>query len=153
MARITLGSPLGPLTLTAAEGCLVALDWGAFPPVGEDLVLFEAARQLDEYFAGRRVDFSLPLRPVGTPFQCRVWELMRTIPAGRTATYGDMARQLGSVARAVGGACGANPLPIVIPCHRVVSATGKGGYSGFGGLDTKDWLMDHERRMMSVSAL
>jgi methylated-DNA-[protein]-cysteine S-methyltransferase len=147
MARIAVDSPLGPLTLTAQEGHLVALDWGGCAPEGEDPALAEAARQLAEYFAGQRADFALPVRPAGTPFQRRVWDLMRTLPPGRPATYGDMARRLGSVARAVGGACGANPLPIVIPCHRVVAAAGKGGYSGLGGLSTKDWLLAHERRM------
>ena len=149
---LTIDSPLGPLTLTSAAGALVALDWrsDATPTSDEPTlddsgaILTAAARQLDEYFAGRRTTFDLPLRPHGTAFQQRVWSAMLEIPCGRTATYGDLARRLDSAPRAVGGACGRNPMPIIIPCHRVVGGAGKGGYSGFGGLSTKDWLLKHE---------
>jgi methylated-DNA-[protein]-cysteine S-methyltransferase len=94
--------------------------------------LEEAARQIGEYFEGRRTEFSLPLRrpQTATPFQNRVWDAMLRIPAGETRTYGDVANELGSSPRAVGGACGRNPLPLVIPCHRIVAKTGLGGFSG-----------------------
>ena len=151
MPSLTAPSPLGPLRLTSAAGALTALDWGEGRADAPDAVLEEAARQLADYFAGRRTAFDLPMRPAGTAFQQRVWELMSRIPYGETMTYGAMARELGSAARAVGGACGRNLLPILIPCHRVVGGGGtSGGYSGLGGVETKAWLLGHERRMALV---
>ena len=151
MPSLTIPSPLGPLTLTSTGGALTALDWRDAPADGADAVLEAAAQQLTDYFAGRRTSFDLPMRPAVTAFQQRVWELMTRIPYGETLTYGAMARELGSAPRAVGGACGRNPLPILIPCHRVVGGGGKsGGYSGFGGVETKAWLLGHERRMTLV---
>lgn len=88
-------------------------------------MLEEAARQLHQYFAGERPGFDLPMQPHGTLFQKRVWAAMVEIPCGKTATYGGLARQLESAPRAIGGACGRNPLPIVIPCHRVVAGRGR----------------------------
>lgn len=146
--RLTVASPLGPLTLTAEHGAVTALDWGtADDSRPGDPLLDEAAGQLDAYFTGRLQRFDLPLQPAGTAFQRRVWDLMLTIPYGQTWTYGTMARHLGSAARAVGGACGRNPIPIIIPCHRVVGGgNSPGGYSGQGGLVTKAHLLDLERR-------
>jgi methylated-DNA-[protein]-cysteine S-methyltransferase len=106
-------------------------------------------RQLRDYFRNPSHAFRLPLAPVGTAFQRRVWRALQRIPAGRVLTYGGLATKLMSGARAVGGACGANPLPIVIPCHRVVSQAGLGGYSGGVGRDDpgiKRWLLRHEGR-------
>ena len=100
-----------------------------------------------EYFCGARRSFHLPLAPEGTPFQLRVWQALSTIPYGETLSYGELARRLGvsGGARAVGLANGANPLPIVVPCHRVIGASGSlTGYGG--GLERKTWLIDHERR-------
>lgn len=146
MGRLTLDSPLGPLTVTSAGGSIVALDWGRHGDNVPDPLLDEAARQLADYFAGRRRGFDLPLAPRGTAFRQAVWTAMQAIPHGGVLTYGDIARTLGTAARAVGGACGANPIPVIIPCHRVVGGGGApGGYSGFGGLKTKDWLLRHER--------
>ena len=148
--RLTINSPLGKLTLTCAGGALTALDWNlADTHTDKDPVLEEAARQLRQYFAGTRTVFDLPMKPHGTVFQQRVWSAMLEIPCGKTATYGGLARQLESAPRAIGGACGRNPLPIVIPCHRVVGGAGKGGYSGLGGLTTKDWLLNHEMAMVA----
>lgn len=145
MGRLTVDSPLGPLTLTSAEGAIVALDWGRAGDCAPDSVLEEGARQIADYFAGRRFAFDLPLAPRGTAFRQRVWAAMLAIPAGSVLTYGDVARLLGSAPRAVGGACGANPIPVIIPCHRIVGSGGAaGGYSGLGGLRTKDWLLRHE---------
>jgi methylated-DNA-[protein]-cysteine S-methyltransferase len=110
----------------------------------------EAVRQLHAYLNDPAFALDLPLRPAGTPFQRRVWAEIATIPSGRTHTYGQLARSLRSAARAVGQACGANPYPVVVPCHRIV-ATG-GGLGGFarerGGflLDVKRWLLQHEDR-------
>ena len=110
----------------------------------------EAARQLHAYLNDPAFEFALPLRPAGTPFQRRVWAEIAAIPSGTTHTYGQMAKDLKNAPRAVGQACGANPYPVVVPCHRVV-ATG-GGLGGFarerGGflLDVKRWLLQHEGR-------
>lgn len=110
----------------------------------------ETVRQLRAYLADGHHAFTLPLRPSGTAFQRRVWEQISAIPPGQTRSYGDLARTLASAPRPVGGACGSNPFPLVVPCHRVV-ATG-GGLGGFarerGGflLDIKRWLLQHEQR-------
>lgn len=146
--RLTIDTPLGPLTLTAEGGALTVLDWGRVDDVTPaDPLLTEAAAQVAAYFTGRLQRFDLPLLPAGTAFQRRVWDLMLTIPYGLTWTYGTMAHHLGSAARAVGGACGRNPIPIIIPCHRVVGGgNSPGGYSGQGGLATKAHLLDLERR-------
>lgn len=111
----------------------------------------EIVRQFDAYFAGPRgFSFDLPLATNGTAYQRKVWSALRAIPAGRTLSYGELARQLGSAPRAIGGACRGNPVPIVIPCHRVLSADGRlGGFMGRVGegpeLGIKAWLLDHER--------
>ena len=142
-ARCTIESPVGPLTITAAEGTITAVDFGAGGgPSPNGGVLAEAARQLTEYFAGSLRDFTLPVSPEGTPFRRRVWAAMQSIPYGQTRSYGDLARDLDSAPRAVGGACGANPIPLIIPCHRVVGARGAlGGFSGGAGCDTKRQLL------------
>ena len=148
-ARCTVDSPVGPLTIAAEGGAVSAVAFGAgggARPNGG--VLAEAARQLAEYFAGARQDFTLPLAPAGTPFRLRVWAAMQAIPYGRTMSYGALARTLGTAPRAVGGACGANPIPLVIPCHRVVGAGGAlGGFSGGAGCDTKRQLLALERTL------
>lgn len=142
-ARLTVPSPVGPLTLCQMDGAITALAWGG--EAHDQTPLLDAARdQLAQYFAGRRRDFDLPLAPAGTAFQRRVWQAMAAIPFGATRSYGALARELASGARAVGMACGANPLPILIPCHRVVATAGLGGYSGAGGLDTKRALLTLE---------
>ena len=142
-ARCTIESPVGPLTITAADGAITAVEFGAdaghSPNAG---VLAEAARQLTEYFNGSLRVFDLPLVPHGTTFRRRVWAAMQAIPYGQTRSYGDLARDLDSAPRAVGGACGANPIPLIIPCHRVVGAGGTlGGFSGGAGCDTKRQLL------------
>jgi len=90
----------------------------------------EVIRQLDAWAEDPRHVFDLPLAPAGTPFRLRVWQALRTIPAGETRTYGELARRLGTSPRAIGGACAANPLPLFVPCHRVVAAVGSGGFAG-----------------------
>ncbi len=137
--------------LSEAAGALTAIEWvrSEIPTETGTLqraspLLAAAARQLDEYFAGRRRSFDLPLAPNGSPFQRRVWDEMCRIPYGATARYGDLARALGTAAQPIGQACGANPIPIVIPCHRVVAAGGLGGFSGGAGLTSKRFLLRHE---------
>lgn len=145
-----LTSPVGILTLVEEEGSLTGLLFGALAPGGGNPentpLLREAARQLAEYFAGQRREFSLPLSPRGTAFQRQVWEALCTIPYGETRSYGEIARQIGSpkACRAVGMANHRNPLSIVIPCHRVVGAHGTlTGYGG--GLAAKEFLLRLER--------
>lgn len=145
MSQLSLPSPLGPLTVTEEDGAIVSLDWGEAPDSVETPLLLLARAQLGAYFAGRLTTFSLPLRMAGTAFQRRVWQAMCTIPYGGTRSYAEMARNLGSGPRAVGGACGRNPVPIIVPCHRVVAAGGRlGGYSGWDGVEAKRWLLDLE---------
>ncbi len=140
---IVVPSPFGPLTVFAENGAVVSLDWGKGPADADPPeVLKEAATQLAEYFAGTRKTFDLPLAPDGTAFQKKVWAAMCAIPYGETRGYGEVADELHSAARAVGGACGRNPIPIIIPCHRILAANHRmGGYSGMGGLDTKAELL------------
>jgi methylated-DNA-[protein]-cysteine S-methyltransferase len=111
----------------------------------------EAERQLSDYFAGKRTQFELPLEPRGTEFQKKVWRHLRRIPFGKTRSYGDIARTVGSprASRAVGAACGKNPLSIVVPCHRVVGANG--ALTGFGGgLETKAELLSLEAHALQI---
>lgn len=121
---------------------LCGLHWRAGDSDPTDLTR-EALRQLQAYFAGKRPGFDLPL-DFGQDFQRRVRQAMAAIPFGETRTYGDLARDLGAPAQAIGQACGANPLPILIPCHRVLGAKGLGGFSAPGGVETKVWLLRHE---------
>ncbi len=109
----------------------------------------QLARELEAYWRNPSHSFDLLFVPQGTPFQLRVWHALMNIPAGRQTTYGVLARKLGTAAQAVGQACGSNPLPILIPCHRVVAANGLGGFmhsSAGMPLDVKTWLLAHERR-------
>ncbi len=147
MPQLSLLTPLGDLTLSEDEGALVSLDWGRVPDQTPTSLLTAARAQLQDYFDGKRTAFDLPLAPPGTPFQQRVWQALTTIPHGETRTYGDLARTLASGSRAIGQANGRNPIPIIIPCHRVVGASGAlGGYSGAGGPDTKRFLLALESR-------
>jgi methylated-DNA-[protein]-cysteine S-methyltransferase len=149
MPCLSIPSLIGRLTIEEAGGAIVAIGW---EDAGEDraagngsALLSEAAAQLDAYFVGRLTRFDLPLAPDGSPFETRVWTAMREIPYGETRYYGDLATTIGSAPRAVGRACGRNPIPIVIPCHRVLAKTGLGGYSGAGGPATKRHLLAIER--------
>jgi methylated-DNA-[protein]-cysteine S-methyltransferase len=106
-------------------------------------------RELEAYWSNAMHSFDVPFMPSGTPFQLRVWHTLMNIPTGQSTTYGALAKQLSTAARAVGQACGTNPLPILIPCHRVVAAHGLGGFmhaSSGAPLDVKTWLLAHERR-------
>ncbi len=149
MPSLTVSSPLGPLTLHEEDGVLTALDWDepaeATGTGDETPLLATAAQQLNAYFFCELRAFELPLGPRGTQHQRRVWRHMLDIPYGETRTYGEFARDLRSGPRAVGAACGRNPLPIIVPCHRVAAADGSlGGYSGRGGLATKRFLLELE---------
>ena len=138
----TVDSPLGPLALEACDGALIRLGWGRALREDESNLLTQAAAELAAYFAGDLRDLDLPVAPEGTAHDRKVWRAMRDIAPGETRTYGDIARAIGSGAQAVGNACGRNPIPIVIPCHRIVGAGGTiGGYSGQGGAETKRFLL------------
>jgi methylated-DNA-[protein]-cysteine S-methyltransferase len=143
-----ISTPLGPLEIAEVGGRLVTLRFGEGPvvdPVRPTGVLADAAEQLAAYFDGRRRTFDLPLHPHGTPFDHQVWEVVRSIPYGSTTTYGDIARRLGDAgaSRAIGHANARNPLPIVVPCHRVVGASGQlTGYAG--GVHRKRALLQLE---------
>jgi len=148
MPSLSMPSPVGHLTIDERDDRVVAIRWtpssfGAPSGNGSPL-LAEAARQLAAYFDGKLSCFDLPLTPGGSPFEARVWAAMQAIPYGQTRSYGDLAMAVGSAPRAVGRACGTNPIPIVIPCHRVLAKGGLGGYSGDGGLVTKQRLLDLE---------
>ena len=160
-----IDSPIGPLRLVAAGGALTAIEFSPFSDdaarrvpdedtetSGRDqpedqAVLLRTAAQLAQYFAGERTEFDLPLAPKGTVFQQRVWAELRKIGYGETASYGDIAHRLGltnAASRAVGSANGRNPIPIVVPCHRVIGADGTlTGYAG--GIERKRVLLDLER--------
>ena len=141
MPQLSLHSPFGDLTVSEESGAIVAVDWGWGRDQTETPLLLRARAALFDYFDGARRDFDLPLAPAGSPFRTRVWAALRAIPYGETRTYGDLAAALGSAARAIGQANGANPIPILIPCHRVVAGNGLGGYSGGDGPVTKRALL------------
>lgn len=157
-----LDTPIGPLLLVGDGTALIEVGLPrhgrlAKPPMDAEerpSKLHAAARQFDEYFAGKRLHFDLPLRPSGTPFQLEVWGALLAIPYGETTSYADIARRIRRprAVRAVGAANGANPLAIIVPCHRVIGSHGDlVGYGG--GLPTKRWLLAHERRHAPVPRL
>jgi O-6-methylguanine DNA methyltransferase len=171
-----IGTPLGPMRAVANDERLLLLDFvdrdkptdpaarfdnamGQGMPVDAAVgamdhpILAETARQLAEYFAGNRTDFALPLAPQGTVFEQQAWAYLQSIPFGQTRSYGQQATGVNApkASRAVGRANGRNGIAIVIPCHRVIGASGSlTGYGG--GLDRKRWLLDHERRRTSDQA-
>ncbi|HET7458633.1 MAG TPA: methylated-DNA--[protein]-cysteine S-methyltransferase [Gemmatimonadaceae bacterium] len=167
-----LPTPVGALLLAAEEAGLTVVAFepheGRWAPaaewrrVGHDAgdesdaasrVLAEARAQLAAYFAGERTTFTVPLAPRGTPFQRRVWLALRAIPHGETISYLELARRVGDprAVRAVGGANGRNPLPVIVPCHRVIGADGS--LTGFGGgIERKRWLLEHEGARLAGAA-
>jgi len=147
MPACLIDSPVGPLLLIEDSGFLSEVRFadGDESDRDETPLLKKATAQIEEFFAGRRHGFDLPLIPAKTPFQQRVREAMTSIPWGQTLSYGEIAHIAGGAPRAVGQACGANMLPIIVPCHRVLAAKGIGGYSGAKGLDTKRFLLALEK--------
>ena len=141
---LSFPSPVGTLTAFAVNNSLTVLEWGRAAQCEKQPqpVLARARKQLNAYFDGKRKTFDLPLAPSGSRFQLNVWRAMDKIPYGKTRAYGDLASDLNSVARAVGAACGKNPIPIIVPCHRVLGANGQmTGYSGGAGIETKVQLL------------
>lgn len=142
MPALSLHTPIGDITICEDEGSIVAVEWGWGSGQDDTPLLREAKRQLDYYFDGKLQQFTLPLNPFGTPRRKEIWAALEAIPYGRTATYGEIAQRLGSAARAVGQACATNPIPIFIPCHRVLSASKLSDYYSFGeGPETKTMLL------------
>ncbi len=164
--RTTMRSPIGTLTIVANDHAIVAIDWDGESghealldratirdvDPGDHPALAVAVEQLDEYFEGQRTEFEIPLDAAGTPFQHQAWAALVRIPFGETVSYGEQAVMLGdrNKARAVGAANGKNPIPIVVPCHRVVGSNGH--LTGFaGGLEAKAWLLDHEFKVRAAA--
>lgn len=162
----TMPSPVGELTIGASDDGVRFLLWNddgralsrpaseGGSPERRAAILAQAVEQLQQYFAGERTEFDLPLDPQGTPFQQSAWSMLRTIPYGQTVSYAFQARSLGDVnkSRAVGAANGKNPIGIIVPCHRVVGSDGS--LTGFaGGIESKAWLLDHERRVVAGIAV
>jgi|SRR5581483_6965183 len=154
MACAVVDTPIGPLGLLASDTALraVLFDGRKARPEGRSPVLDETARQLDAYFRGELLDFDLPLELHGTEFDRRCWLALAAIGYGQTVSYGEQARRLGlgsESARAVGAANGRNPVPIVLPCHRVIGADGS--LTGFGGgLHVKRFLLEHEGALLPL---
>jgi len=148
LPRLSLDSPVGRLTLFEEEGFITALLWGGKPEGEPSELLVRAKRDLAAYFARKRRDFDLPVKPAGSATEIDIWRAMAAIPYGETRTYGAIAKELGVNARMVGQACGRNPIPILLPCHRVVGASGLGGFSAPGGADWKGKLLVLERALL-----
>jgi methylated-DNA-[protein]-cysteine S-methyltransferase len=132
------------MTLTEKDGAIVRAEWES-GGADDTPLLRKAAAQLVAYFDDPAQGFDLPLKVEASEFQQRVCEAMLAIPLGETRTYGDLSKDLGVPAQAIGQGCGGNPIPVIIPCHRVLGANGLGGFSGLGGVETKVWLLKHER--------
>ena len=160
LVSTVMDTPVGPLTIVVSADGVRAILWPdedpdrgrptTIPADADHPVIVATVAQLTEYFDGERQEFDLPLDPIGTDFQQAAWSALRTIPYGTTVSYGEQAARMGDrrKARAVGAANGRNPISIVVPCHRVVGSNGS--LTGFaGGLDTKAWLLDHERGLLS----
>jgi methylated-DNA-[protein]-cysteine S-methyltransferase len=153
-----MSSPIGDLLLASAGEGLTEIRVGRPVPGDgwkrDDVLLAQAREQLLAYFGGELFDFDLPLDTAGTPFQRRVWDELGRLNYGETLSYGDLARRIGQpkAARAVGSANGSNPVPIIVPCHRVIGANG--GLGGYGlGLDRKRWLLGHETKSLAGRAV
>ena len=142
--RASVQTQFGGLEIVASETAVVALKWQATEHADETVLLKEAISQLAAYDAGTLTDFDLPLAPVGSDVLQAVLMEIRTIPHGNTATYGDIAKATGLSSQSVGQLCGANPIPIIIPCHRVMGTKGLTGFSGKGRVETKVALLRHE---------
>ena len=145
LLRAGLDTPTGPFWVEVADGAVTRSGWGQADPGPDDAVLCQALAEITAYFAGRLTQFNMPLRPAVTGFQAALLAALSAIPFGETRTYGQLGKALNTPAQAIGQACGANPIPLLVPCHRVLGARTLGGYSGAGGVETKVALLRHER--------
>jgi len=147
MSSISFKSPIGPLTIHEQSGAITSLCWGRWENRDVSSLLISAQKQVQEYLKGTRKNFKLPKNPCGSDFQLNVWREINRIPFGQTASYGELAFKLSSSPRAVGTACGKNPIPIIIPCHRIIAKSGNlTGYSGGEGVKTKRLLLSLETK-------
>ncbi|UWQ92290.1 methylated-DNA--[protein]-cysteine S-methyltransferase [Rhodobacteraceae bacterium M382] len=144
MPIASLDTPIGPLSVEERDGEIIRVGW-SWEGADSTSVLNKALAQLRAYFAGTLEQFDLPLQVQGSDFQRAVCDAMLAIPFGDTRTYGEIAKELGAPPQPVGNACGANPIPVIIPCHRVLAANSLGGFSGMGGVETKVALLRHEK--------
>lgn len=142
--RSSIETPIGPVWIEEADGAIVRAGWGAVDAPADTALLRETMAELAAYFDRRLNAFSVPIRHGRADAAGRVLDAMRAIPMGQTRSYGDVAREVGISAQAVGQACGANRIPILIPCHRILGTNGLGGFSAPGGVETKVWLLRHE---------
>jgi len=140
----SLHNTFGWFSLVEEEGQITQLLWKGRTEGFRSDVLEEGLRQLEAYFASKLTKFDLPLAPKGSDFQQKVYRVMQDIPFGEVLTYGEVAKKLDVPAQPVGQACGANPIPVIIPCHRIVGTGNLGGFSGMGGVETKVQLLRHE---------
>ncbi len=152
MPQLALHTPVGDLSVSEADGAIVAIDWGWGRDQDATALLIRARDQLHAYFDGALTAFDLPLAPAGTSYRQRVWRALCAIPYGETRSYAQIAAAAGGVPRSVGQANGANPIPIIIPCHRVLAAADIGGYSGGDGVITKRQLLALEARPNRAAA-
>lgn len=139
-------SPIGPLTVTEEDHAITGVVFGSMKACGNMTpLLHRVRREIRAYFREGKKKFSIPTQVSGTPFQCSVWNAIAKIPYGKTATYGDIALRIGRprAARAIGSACGANPVPVLVPCHRILGSSGLGGFQG--GLKKKEILLKREQ--------
>lgn len=150
MPQLSLHTPIGDLTVAEEDGFIVSLDWGWVRDQVHTAVLDNARDQLHAYFDGDLTTFNLPLAPAGSAYRRMVWQALCEIPYGETRSYQAIAAKAGGSARSVGQANGRNPIPLLIPCHRVVAASHVGGYSGGEGLITKRWLLALENPMRTL---
>jgi methylated-DNA-[protein]-cysteine S-methyltransferase len=144
MAMITVDTQFGRLGILEEDEAITKLVWDGEDDDPTSALLQEAAAQLKAYDTGKLKDFDLPLRVEGSDMQKAVCAAMSAIPFGYTRTYGELAKELGYSAQSVGQGCGGNPIPVIIPCHRVMGAKGLTGFSGKGGVETKVALLRHE---------
>ncbi len=144
MPTASLSTPVGGLAVTEQDGRITRVEWREEAHSDRSETLDRARAQLEAYFAGTLTEFDLPLAPLSDPFRQKVREVMLAIPHGQTRTYGEIAKELDTYGQPVGAACAANPIPVIVPCHRVLSAEGLGGFSGGQGVETKIALLRHE---------
>ena len=147
MKTVVVNTSLGCIEITEQSGFIIGVAWSkglASELHSESSLLQEAAAQITAYFKGDITQFTLPIKAEGTEFQQQIWDEMQKIPYGQVVTYGDVAQKIGSHARAVGSACGKNPIPVIIPCHRIVGQAGLGGFSAGEGQETKLQLLKLE---------
>lgn len=140
----TVDTPVGSLGFDATDAGITRMHWGGVGNLGPSPLADLIEDEINQYFAGKLTNFSIPVAPKGTEFQLNFYNALCAIPFGETRSYGDLAGELNVSAQAIGQACGANPIAIIIPCHRVLGANSLGGFSGVGGVETKVELLKLE---------